>query len=88
MIVRRHIKQDRHYVNIALITGQRACQIIEEEEPLWEETDHKVEEEGITIKIWEEVGVEEEETGTKDRTDIIGTIRDKTGISEEIIEEI
>ena len=81
MIVKRHIKRDQRYANTALITGQRACRVIEEEELLWEETDHKVEEEDTSIKG--EAEVEEEETSIKDKMDIIETTR-----TMEILEEI
>ena len=83
MIVKKHTKQDQHYADTALIIGPRVHRVIEAEEILWEETDHKAEEEEIIIRG--EAEVEEEEVITKDRMDILETTREIKVISEEII---
>ena len=83
MIVRKHIKQDQHYANTALTTGQGAPQVREEDELPWEETDHKAEEEEVIIRG--EAEVEEEEVITRDKMDILETTREIKVISEEVI---
>ena len=86
MIVKKHIKQDQPYADTVLITGQRAHQVTEEEEHLWEETDHKVEEEEISIKG--EAEAEEEEVSIRDKMDTTEVIIDRMEISEETLEEM
>ena len=86
MIVKRHTKQDQHYAGTALIIGPRVHRVIEAEEILWEETDHKAEEEEVIIRG--EVEVEDKEVITEDRMDILETTKGIKPISEEIIEEV
>ena len=64
MIVKKHTKQDQHYAGTALLIGRRAYRVAEEEKLILEETDHKAEEEDVTIKG--ETEVEEEDVITKD----------------------
>ena len=64
MIAKKYIKQDRRYADTVPTIGPRVHRVIEAEEILQEETDHKEEEEEIIIR--EEAEVEEEEVITKD----------------------
>ena len=86
MIVKKHTKQDQHYADTALIIGPRVHRVIEAEEILWEETDHKAEEEEVIIRG--EVEVEDKEVITEDRMDILETTKGIKAISEEITEEM
>ena len=85
MIVKKHTKQDQHYADTALIIGPRVHRVIEVEEILWEETDHKAEEEEVIIR--EEVEAEDKEVITGD-LDILETTKGIKAISEEITEEM
>ena len=85
MIVKKHTKQDQHYADTAPIIGPRVHRVIEVEEILWEETDHKAEEEEVIIR--EEVEAEDKEVITGD-LDILETTKGIKAISEEIIEEM
>ena len=85
MIVKKHTKQDQHCADTAPIIGPRVHRVIEVEEILWEETDHKAEEEEVIIR--EEVEAEDKEVITGD-LDILETTKGIKAISEEIIEEM
>ena len=84
MIVKKHTKQDQHCADTAPIIGPRVHRVIEVEEILWEETDHKAEEEEVIIRG--EVEAEDKEVITEDRMDILETTKGIKVISEEIIE--
>ena len=86
MIAKKHTKQDQHYADTALIIGPRVHRVIEAEEILWEETDHKAEEEEVIIRG--EVEAEDKEVITEDRTDILETTKGVKVTSEEVTEEM
>ena len=86
MIAKKHTKQDQHYADTALTIGPRVHRVTEAEEILWEETDHKAEEEEVIIRG--EVEVEDKEVITEDRMDILETTKGIKAISEEVIEEM
>ena len=85
MIAKKHTKQDQHYADTALTIGPRVHRVTEAEEILWEETDHKAEEEEVIIRG--EVEAEDKEVITED-LDILETTKGIKAISEEVIEEM